>query len=153
MDIAHDEQTVHAEEIRSQGPDRPVAVTATWSSQALEATAAALSDQLARLRQTPAEDAEQVLVLRNQTALADRFAEHASAGAHAMLVFDDTELCVCMRLLNDYLVRIDGDDAGYQPPELREQLHTVRLVRTSLCEIVSEARAAVLASRENPVLH
>jgi hypothetical protein len=153
MDIAPDEQTVHAEEIRSQGPDRPVVVTASWSSQALQATAAALSEQLARLRQTPAEDAEQVLLLRHHTTLADRFAEHASVGAHAQLVFDDTELSVCASLLNDYLLRIDGADAGYQPTDLREQLHTVRLVRTSLCEIVSEARAAVRAGCEDPVLY
>jgi hypothetical protein len=150
MDTMLDEPTVRAEEIRSDGPDRPVSITASWSSQALSATATALSEQLARLRQTPAQDAEQVLLVRHHAELADRFAEHASAGANALLVFDDSELAVCARELGAYLLRID-DGSGYQPPELRDRLHTVRLVRTSLCQIVSEARAAAgdAAGREH----
>ena len=151
MDIEPDQLTVEAQEIRSHGPDRPVAVTATWSAPALQAVAAALSEQLARLGQDPVEDADQMLVLRHQTLLAERFADHASAGAHALLAFDDTELSVCANLLNDYLRRVDGDDAGYQPPELREQLRILRLVQASLCEIVSEARAAAVAAREHAI--
>ena len=152
MDNMLDELTVHAEEIRSHGPDRPVAVTASWSSQALEATAAVLSEQLARLRVAAAEDADQVLVLRQHASLADQFAEHSLAGAHALLTFDDCELAVCAAALNDYLLRVDGDDAGYQPAERREQLHTVRLVHTSLREIISEARAAAGAHRAHTAL-
>jgi hypothetical protein len=151
MDITLEALTVRAEEIRSLGPDRPVAITASWSAEALSAVAAALSEQLARLRQTPAEDADQVLMLRQYALLADRFAEDAAAGANAILMFDDTELSVCETLLRDYVLRVNSADAGYQPPELREQLHTVRLVRTGLCEIVSEARAAAGAGRERPL--
>ena len=146
MDSMLDELTVRAEEICGDGPDRPVSVTSTWSSQGLSATATALSEQLARLRQTPAQDAQQVLLVRHHAELADRFAEHASAGAHALLVFDDSELAVCARELGAYLLRVDGDDSGYQPPDLREQLRTLWLVRTSLCEIVSEARATAGAA-------
>jgi hypothetical protein len=135
--------TVDVQEIRSQGPDRPVAVTASWSAQALRTVAEVVSEQLARLRLTPAEDAGQVLLLRQYATLGDRFADHAAAGAHAILAFDDTELSVCASLLNDYLLRVDGDDAGYQPPELRERLGTVQMVHASLSEIISEARAAV----------
>src|ERR1700759_3836901 len=124
MDIAQDGLTVRAEEIRSQGPDRPVAVTTAWSAPALEAASAALSEQLTRLHQAPVEDADQVLVRRHHTTLADRFAEHAAAGAHALLAFDDCELSVCAMLLRGYLERVDGEDAGYQPPGLREQSDT-----------------------------
>jgi hypothetical protein len=143
MDIVQDGLTVRAEEIRSQGPDRPVAVTTAWSAAALTATSATLSEQLARLHQAPVEDADQVLVRRHHTALADRFADHAAAEAHALLAFDDCELSVCAKLLRGYLERVDGEDAGYQPPELRDQIETVGQVHASLCEIVSEARAAV----------
>jgi hypothetical protein len=132
--------TVDVQEIRSQGPDRPVAVTASWSAQALQTVAEVVSEQLARLRLTPAEDAGQVLLLRQYATLGDRFADHAAAGAHAILAFDDTELSVCASLLNDYLLRVDGDDAGYQPPDLRERQRTVRMVHASLSEIISEAR-------------
>jgi hypothetical protein len=149
MDITVDELTVRVEEIRSQGPDRPVAITASWSAAAMQAVATVLSEQLARLRQEPAEDADQVLMLRHYATLADRFAEHAAAGANALLLFDDTELSVCERLLRDYVLRVNGEDAGYQPPELREQLDVVRAVRTSLCEIVSEARAATRGAGES----
>jgi hypothetical protein len=143
--------TVDVQEIRSQGPDRPVAVTASWSAEALQTVAEVVSEQLARLRLTPAEDAGQVLLLRQYATLGERFADHAAAGAHAILAFDDTELSVCASLLNDYLLRVDGDDAGYQPPELRERLRTVQMVHASLSEIISEARAAVRGSQPCPV--
>ena len=113
MDITVDPPTVRVEEIRSQGPDRPVAITASWSAEAIQAVADVFSEQLARLRQEPAEDADQVLMLRQYATLADRFAGHASAGAHALLVFDDAELSVCERLLRDYVLRVNGEDAGY----------------------------------------
>jgi hypothetical protein len=72
MEFETGELTVDVQEIRSQGPDRPVAVTASWSAQALETVAAVMSDQLARLRLTPAEDAGQVLLLRQYATLGDR---------------------------------------------------------------------------------
>src|SRR3984885_16143657 len=116
MELETSELTVDVQEIRSQGPGRPVGVTASWSAQALETVAAVMSDQLARLRLTPAEDAGQVLLLRQYATLGDRFADHAAAGAHAILAFDDTELSVCATLLNDYVLRLDGDE-GYHPPD------------------------------------
>jgi hypothetical protein len=152
MELETDELTVDVHEIRSQGPDRPVAVTASWSTQALQTVAAVMSEQLARLRQTPAEDAGQVLLLRQYATLGDRFADHAAADAHAILVFDDTELSVCASLLNDYVLRVDGDGAGYQPPELRDRLDAVRLVHARLNEMVFEARAAVRGPQQCPVL-
>jgi hypothetical protein len=151
MEFETGELTVDVHEIRSQGPDRPVAVTASWSAQALQTVAAVMSEQLARLRLTPTEDAGQVLLLRQYATLADRFADHAAAGAHAILAFDDTELSVCASLLNDYVLRLDGDGEGYQSPELRDRLHAVRQVHSRLSEIISEARAAVHGSQQCPV--
>lgn len=151
MEFETGELTVDVHEIRSQGPDRPVAVTASWSAQALQTVAAVMSEQLARLRLTPAEDAGQVMLLRQYVTLGDRFADPAAAGAHAILAFDDTELSVCASLLNDYLLRVDGEDVGFQPPGLRDQVHAVRLAHARLREIVAEARAAVGGSRQCPV--
>ena len=151
MEFETGELTVEVHEIRSQGPDRPVAVTASWSAQALQTVAAVMSEQLARLRLTPAEDAGQVMLLRQYATLGDRFADPAAAGAHAILAFDDTELSVCASLLNDYLLRVDGEDVGFQPPELRDQVHAVRLAHARLREMVSEARAAVRGSQQCPV--
>ena len=150
MELETGELTVDVHEIRSQGPDRPVAVTASWSAQALQTVATVMSEQLARLRLTPAEDAGQVLLLREYATLGDRFADHAAAGAHAILAFDDTELSVCAGLLNDYVLRVDG--VGYQSPEVRDLLHAVRLVHARLSEMISEARGAVCGSQECPVL-
>lgn len=152
MELETAELTVDLQEIRNQGPDRPVAVTASWSAQALQTVAAVMSEQLARLRLTLAEDAAQVLLLREYARLGDRFADHASAGAHALLTFDDTELSTCATMLNDYGLRVDGDDVGYQPPELRERLHAVRLVHARLSEIIAEARSTVRGSQQCPVL-
>jgi len=152
MEFETGELTVHVHEIRNQGPDRPVAVTASWSAQALQTVAAVISEQLARLRLTPAEDAGQVLLLRQYATLGDRFADHAATGAHAILAFDDTELSVCASLLSDYVLRVDGDDVGYQPPELRDRLDAVRLVHARLSEMISEARAAVRGPRQCPVV-
>ena len=152
MEFETGELTVDVQEIRNQGPDRPIAVTASWSALALQTVAAVMSEQLARLRLTLAEDAAQVLLLREYATLGDRFADHAAAGAHALLTFDDTELSICATLLNDYALRVDGDDAGYQPPELRDRLHAVRLLHARLSEIISEARSAVRGSQQRPVL-
>jgi hypothetical protein len=152
MESEAGELTVDVQEIRSQGPDRPIAVTASWSAQALQTVAAVMSEQLARLRLTPAEDAVQVLLLRQYATLGDRFADNAAAGGHAILAFDDTELSVCAGLLNDYVLRVDGDGAGYQAPELRDRLDAVRLVHARVSEMVSEARTAVRGSQQCPVL-
>ena len=152
MELETEELTVDVQEIRNQGPDRPVAVTASWSAQALQTVAAVISEQLARLRLTPAEDAAQVLLLREYAALGDQFADHASAGAHALVTFDDTDLSICATLLNDYALRVDGDDVGYQSPELRDRLHILRLIHASLTEIISEARTVVRGSQQCPVL-
>jgi len=152
MELEIGELTVDVHEIRTRGPDRPVGVTASWSARALQTVAAVISEQLARLRLTPAEDAGQVLLLRQYARLGDRFADHAAAGAHAILTFDDTELSVCASLLNDYVLRLDGDDVGYQPPGLRDRLHAVQLVHARLSEIISEARFAVRGSQQCPVL-
>ena len=152
MELETGELTVDVQEIRSQGPDRPVAITASWSAQALQTVATVMSEQLARLRLTPAEDAGHVLLLRQYATLGDRFADHAAAGAHAILAFEDTELSVCASLLNDYVLRVDGDDVGYQPPELRDRLHAVQLVYARLSEIIAEARGTVRGSQQCPVL-
>jgi hypothetical protein len=152
MELETGELTVDVREIRDQGPDRPIAVTASWSAQALQTVAAVMSEQLARLRLTVAENAAQVLMLREYATLGDRFADHAGAGAHALLTFDDTELSICATLLEDYGLRVDGDDVGYQPPELRDRLHAVRLLHARLSEIIPQARGAVRGSQQCPVL-
>jgi hypothetical protein len=149
MEFETGELAVDVYEIRTQGPDRPVAVTASWSAQALRTVAAVISEQLARLRTTTAEDAGQVLLLRQYATLGDRFADHAAAGAHAILAFDDTELSVCASLLNDYVLRADGDGVGYQPPELRDRLDAVRLIHARLSEMISEARCAVRSPQQS----
>jgi hypothetical protein len=151
MEFETGELTVEVHEIHSQGPDRPVAVTASWSAQALLTVAAVISEQLARLRLTPTEDAGQVLLLRQYATLGDRFADHAAEDAHAILAFDDTELAVCAGLLNDYVLRVDGDEVGYQSPELRDRLDAVRLVHARLSEMISEARATVHGPPQCPV--
>ena len=93
-----------------------------------------------------------MLLLRQYATLGDRFTHHAATGAHAVLAFDDTELSVCASLLNDYVMRVDGDEVGYQPPELRDRLDAVRLVHTRLSEMISEARSAVRGPQQCSVL-
>ena len=55
-------------------------------------------------------------------------------------------------MLNDYLLRVDGDEVGYQSPELRDGLDAIQLVHARLSEIISEARAAVRGLQQCPVL-
>jgi hypothetical protein len=61
-------------------------------------------------------------------------------------------LSICATLLTDYALRVDGDDVGYQPPELRDRLRAVRLLHARLSEIISEARGAARGSQQCPVL-
>ena len=84
MEFAQDGLTVRAEEIRSQGPDRPVAVTTAWSAQALAAASAALSEQLTRLHQAPVEDAEDADEGGEEAALSSE--RYAALGAREQFV-------------------------------------------------------------------
>lgn len=134
---------VQLEEVRGLGPDRPAAVTLSWSAAAIGAAAQAFSEQLARRRSAPLQDAGDVLVLRAQATLGERFQELSIAQASAMVVFDDTELASIRSALCAYVRRVDVD--AYQPPELRERIAVLREVTVALCEAISEARAAVAA--------
>ncbi len=127
-------------EVRAGGPSRSVMITAALTSDASRAIFVALSEQLDRRRQDPITTAEDVLALREQTALVERFAPMACAGAHAIAQFADSELRSCLLDLTDYADRVNGEH--YQPAELRERLQLIAHLIPVLWEANATATAA-----------
>jgi hypothetical protein len=139
-----DAPPVTLDEIRRLGPDEPLSITVTWTSRALAATAAALSEQLDRLRAVPVEDADALSTLRAHADLAERFGEYARARAAATEAFGLSELSAVTGSARAYVERMQ--DGGYQEPETRTRVDLLQSLIPALCEIVSEARAVAAAA-------
>ena len=131
---------IHILEVRASEPPHPVTITAAATSDASQAMFVALSEQLDRRRRAPTLNAEDVLALRGQVALVERFAPLASAGAHAVIQFTDAELQACLRELTAYAERVDGEH--FQPVELRERLETIAQITPVLWEANTAAAVA-----------
>jgi len=128
-------------EVRAGGADdAPVTITAAVSAKASEAIFVALSEQRARRRSERAVNAEEVLVLREHVALAERFQPLASAGAHAIVRLSAPELRTCLLELTDYANRVDGEH--YQPAELRERVALIARISPILWDANAAAAAA-----------
>jgi hypothetical protein len=117
------EHPIQILEVRADGQDRSVAITAAVTADASSAIFVALSEQLDRHRQQPTESVDDVLVLREQQSLVERFGPLASAGAHAVLRLTDSELRACLLDLTAYTERVDGEH--FQPVELRARLEVI----------------------------
>jgi hypothetical protein len=123
---------IHVLEIHGDDRARPVTITAAIASNALEAICTALSEQLDRYAQDRAEHAEDVLTLREHTALVGRLRPLAVAGGHAVVSFAQAELRTCLLELARYVDRVD--DEHCQAPELRTRLKTIERVTRVLWE-------------------
>ena len=139
------EDPIQILEVRASEPPRPVMITAAVSAGASQAICVALSEQLDRRRRVPATSVEDVLALREQAALVDRFAPLASAGAHALAQFTDSELRACLLDLTEYADRVNGEH--FQPSELRQRLQTIAL----LTPILWQANATATAAGREPL--
>jgi hypothetical protein len=127
-------------EVRANEQDRSVAITAAVTADASRAIFLALSEQLDRHRQQPTESVEDVLVLREQQSLVERFAPLATADAHAIVRFTESELRACVLDLTDYTERVDG--GHFQPVELRERLQVIAQIIPALWDANATATAA-----------
>ena len=127
-------------EVRADGEQRSVMVTAAVTADASRAIFIALSEQLDRRRAHLTASAGDVLALRDQTALVERFAPLASAGAHAVVQFTESDLRACLLDLTGYTDRVDGEH--FQPLELRERLQLTAQITAVLWEANATAAAA-----------
>jgi hypothetical protein len=132
-------------EVRADQGQRPVTITAAVTADASRAIFVALSEQLDRRRAAPTASVSDVLALREQTALVERFAPLATAGAHAVVQFTDSELRACLLDLTGYTDRVDGDH--FQPVELRERLRVTAQITPVMWEANATAAAAAAAGR------
>ena len=124
-------------EVRADGAQRPVTITAAVTGDAGQAIFIALSEQLDRRRRHPIAGAEDVLALRQQTEFVERFAPLAGAGAHAIVQLTEEELRSCLLDLNDYRERVDGEH--FQPVDLRRRLQ----LTAQITAILWDANATV----------
>lgn len=136
------ESPVQILEVRAGGAQRVVTLTLAVGEQANRAIFTALSEQLDRRRRTEMETVDEILALREQAALVERFAPLAEAGAHAVVSFSQSELRRCLLDLTDYADRIDGEH--FQPAELRERLHVI----AEITPVLWDANAAAAAAAE-----
>jgi hypothetical protein len=128
-------------EVRAGGAsDAPVTITAALSAEASEAVFVALSEQLDRRRAEPTMRADDVLTLREHTALMERFQPLATAGAHAIVGLSASELRICLLELTHYASRVDGEH--YQPVDLRERVALIAQIRPVLWDANAAAAAA-----------
>jgi hypothetical protein len=134
------ENPIQILEVRADEQDRSVAITAAVTADASQAIFVALSEQLDRHLQQPTETAEDVLGLREQQLLVERFAPLATARAHAVVRFSASELRACLLDLTDYTERVDGEH--FQPVELRERLQVIALITPVLWDANAAAAAA-----------
>lgn len=134
------ENPIQILEVRADDQDGSVAITAAVTADASRAIFVALSEQLDRHRRQPTESVEDVLVLREQQSLVERFAPLATAGAHAIVRFTESELRACLVDLTDYTERVDGEH--FQPVELRERLRVIAQITAVLWDANATAAAA-----------
>ena len=132
-------------EVRADTEQRSVTITAAVTADASRAIFVALSEQLDRRRALPTASVGDVLALREQTALVERFAPLATAGAHAIVQFTASELCACLLDLTGYTDRVDEEH--FQPLELRERLQ----VTAEIIAVLWEANATAAAAGSQPL--
>ncbi len=133
-------------EVRAGDGARPLTITAAVTAEATAAVHTALAEQLDRRRQEPIERPDEVAELRDEAALVERFAELASAGAHAVVTLSQGELQSCLMGLTRYADRVDGDH--FQPVELRERLPVIAGVLAAMWDAnaaAAQAQAAALS--------
>ncbi|MGA9856606.1 MAG: hypothetical protein WBQ18_02020 [Solirubrobacteraceae bacterium] len=135
------DQLVQILEVRAGDNERALTITGAVTGDASRAIFTALSEQLDRRRRDALDGADDVLQLREETALAERFEPLAAGGTHAVLSLTDAELHACLLGLTAYANRMDGDH--YQPPELRERLGVIAGVLAVLWD--ANAAAANIA--------
>jgi hypothetical protein len=140
-----DEDPLQILEVRADTEQRSVTITAAVTAQASRAMFIALSEQLDRRRARPTASVGEVLALREQTALVERFAPLATAGAGAVVQFTASELRACLLDLTGYTARVDEEH--FQPLELRERLQ----VTTRITGVLWEANAAAAAAGSEPL--
>ena len=133
-------------EVRAGGDQRSVMITAAVTADASRAIFIALSEQLDRRRAAPTPSVGDLLALREQTALVERFAPLATAGAHAIVQFTESDLRACLLDLTGYSDRVDGEH--FQPLELRERLQLTAEITAVLWEANATAAAAAAAGGE-----
>jgi hypothetical protein len=134
------ENPIQILEVRADEQNGSVAITAAVTADASRAVLVALSEQLDRHRRQPTESVEDVLVLRQQQSLVERFAPLATAGAHAIVRFTESELRACLLDLTDYTERVDREE--FQPVELRERLQVIAQITPVLWDANAAAAAA-----------
>jgi hypothetical protein len=134
------EDPIQILEVRANGPQRSVMITAAVTADASRAIFIALSEQLDRRRAQPTASVEDVLALREHTALLERFAPLVTAGAHAVVQFSESDLRACLLDLTGYTDRVDGEH--FQPLELRERLQVTAQITATLWEANATAAAA-----------
>jgi hypothetical protein len=127
-------------EVRADERDRSVTITAAVTADASAAIFVALSEQLDRHRQHPTESVQDLLVLREQQSLVERFAPLASTRAQAIVQFSESELRGCLLDLTDYTERVDGEH--FQTVELRERLRVIARITPVLWDANASAAAA-----------
>lgn len=124
-------------EVRAGDDERAVTITGAVTGDASRAIFTALSEQLDRRRREPLDGADDVLRLREEAALAERFEPLAAGGAHAVLSLTEPELHACLLGLTAYADRMDGDH--FQPLELRERLGVIAGVLAVLWDAIAAA--------------
>jgi hypothetical protein len=139
------EDPIQILEVRADAEQRSVMITAAVTADASRAIFIALSEQLDRRRADPTASVGDVLALREQTALVERFAPLATAGAHAVVQFTESDLRACLLDLTGYTDRADGEH--FQPLELRERLQ----VTAQITAVLWEANAAAAAAGGEPL--
>jgi hypothetical protein len=127
-------------EVRADERQRSVTITAAVTADASRAIFIALSEQLDRRRAAPTASVSDVLALREQTALVAQFAPLATAGAHAVVQFTESDLRACLLDLTAYADRVDGEH--FQPVELRERLRVTAQITAVMWEANATAAAA-----------
>ncbi len=131
-------------EVRRGEPGQPVTITVAVSAAASRAMFIALSEQLDRRRREPVESADELLALREDATLVERFEALARADAHAVFRFTDSELRACLLSLTAYVDRVDIE--SFLPPELRERLAEI----ARITPVLWDANAASTAVAEAP---
>jgi predicted RecB family endonuclease len=146
-DTVIEDASLQVLEVRAAECEPAVTITAAIAVGAIQAMFTALTEQLDREAQAPSEKAEDVLALREQTALIERLRPLAAADAHAVVSLSQAELGICLRELAQYVGRADRE--GYQPPDLRDRLRVIERILPILRDAETEAATAAAAARQH----
>ncbi len=140
------ESPIQILEVRAPSGEEPVAITAAITATGSQAMYTALSEQLDRRRREATATVDDLLRLREQAVLLERFEALAVARAHAVIRLTDSELRACLLELTSYADRMDGDH--FQPAELRERLQTIAELTPVLWDANGVAAEAARAALE-----